>query len=317
MPKISVLIISYNFERYIRECIDSILAQTLSPSEIIVCDDNSTDGSWEIISEYQNRHPRLIRSYKHEKNLGMTKNYNFALRSALGDLVSMIDGDDRWLPNKLEIEWAALEKSPKARFAYSNVFKIDDQGRRTGIWYDGTGEPPPSGDVFSYAFSGNFFRIPLSLYRQELIYRSDVEALGYLDEEYKIFEDLDFGIRVTHRLQGVYSGEALVEYRLHDGGIHNSPFEIVFRDLLLVFFKNYPLLLTRGDSEVRQVRGNVVDLMFSLVSQIHQASEDRLQLVDALDAECKMLRQVCDERLGLINRLDAQCKELQKPNLIK
>ena len=125
LPKISVFIITYNFAKYLRECIESVLAQTLRPFEIIICDDHSTDDSWAIISEYARRHTELIKAYRQKKNIGPARNGNFGRKIAKGDLFAGIDGDDRWLPRKLEMEWKALQRHPDARIAYSNVYNIE------------------------------------------------------------------------------------------------------------------------------------------------------------------------------------------------
>ncbi|MEN8763083.1 MAG: glycosyltransferase family 2 protein, partial [Thiogranum sp.] len=104
-PRISVVIVNYNFSKYLRECIESVLAQTLQPCEIVIYDDCSTDESWNIITEYSQRLPHLIVAHRQQKNAGMQVNGNAALRRAQGELVCWLDGDDRWLPRKLELEW--------------------------------------------------------------------------------------------------------------------------------------------------------------------------------------------------------------------
>ena len=133
-PRISVVVLCYNFEPYIGECIESILSQTLQPYEIVICDDHSLDGSWPIITHYARKHPDLVRAIRHEQNIGQVHNGNFARTVTKGDLVSFMDGDDRWLPQKLEMEWRALRKHPDAAIAYSGVFIIDADGNRTWAW---------------------------------------------------------------------------------------------------------------------------------------------------------------------------------------
>ena len=157
LPKISVVIITYNFEKYIRECIESILAQTLRPYEIIISDDHSTDNSWNIISEFSKQFPRLIKAHQQETNLGPFQNGTFGGEMATGDFVCLMDGDDRWLPCKLELEWQALQNCPGAQIAYSNVYEIDDDGKHIGIYFDGQGDEPPSGDVFIHVYSRRLF----------------------------------------------------------------------------------------------------------------------------------------------------------------
>src|SRR5438132_5358071 len=313
-PKISVTILSYNFERYIGECIESVLAQTLPPFEIIVSDDCSSDKSWAVIEDYQKRYPNLLNCLRQNRNIGQVENARAVLRIATGELISSMDGDDRWLPGKLEKEWAALQQNPQARIAYSNVYVIDDQGRRMGVWYDGVGAPPPSGDIFVELLSGKCFPIHMAAFRQELMYKSVLDDLGF-DEQIEIFLDLDIKIRATARFPAVYSAEALVEYRHHSLGIHNSPLEKVFKDKLLVYLKNLHLLASRTAEEGRQIKLSIAKQMFKLVNDIQIVCDDRLQLINRLDDECKKILRAADERLALIHRLDREIKETQKLNL--
>ena len=110
--KISVFITSYNQQRYLVEAVESVLNQTLKPFEIIIVDDSSKDGSQAIVEEYGREYPGLIRAFCHKQNLGVAKNKAFAQRQARGDWLSYLDGDDRFLPRKLEKEWEAIEKNP-------------------------------------------------------------------------------------------------------------------------------------------------------------------------------------------------------------
>jgi glycosyltransferase involved in cell wall biosynthesis len=150
--KISVFITSYNQRDYLVEAIESVLNQTLQPFEIIIVDDCSTDGSQEVIEEYAQKYPDLIRSFYHEQNIGIPRNKSFALEQVQGDLVTYVDGDDRFLPRKLEMELQTLMNHPEARIVYSNVYHINPKGRRSHLWYSGD-TSPPTGYVFREAFA--------------------------------------------------------------------------------------------------------------------------------------------------------------------
>jgi len=77
------------------------LSQTLKPFEIIICDDHSTDNSWEIINEFHREFPGLIRIHQQEKNLGPFLNGTFAGKMARGAFLCLMDGDERWLQRRL------------------------------------------------------------------------------------------------------------------------------------------------------------------------------------------------------------------------
>ncbi|HHJ12903.1 MAG TPA: glycosyltransferase, partial [Gammaproteobacteria bacterium] len=248
-PSISVVVVSYNFAPFLRECLDSLVAQTLRPSEIIVYDDCSTDASWDIIEEYAQRHPDLFVVHRQPANKGMHANINEALARAGGELVSWMDGDDRWMPRKLEREWQALQSDPSVRVAYSNVWQLDASGHRTGMWDDGSGPPPPQGDVFAEVFAKRFFPACRSVFRNHLMYRSDLEQLCFHDTAVKLYIDWDLKIRTAHRCRFAYTGEALVEYRIHPGGIHNRALDVHRDDLVYIVRKNLPLLQERDATQ--------------------------------------------------------------------
>lgn len=249
-PNISVMIICYNFERFIGECIESILAQTLPPREIIIADDVSPDSSWSIISKYARRHPESIKAFRQERNLGPHGNGVSAWEMARGDLLSALDGDDRWHPAKLEMEWKALQRRPDARLAYSNVRTIDEQGEVMGLWYGGKGPAPPEGDVFLRVASRKFFpRIP-NIFRNELVYRDVYEEFGY-DGNVRVFLDYDFKLRATARYPVAYSGHTTVDYRVHPDGLHRTAREIHQQDQIAVYRKNLHLVAERNTREAR------------------------------------------------------------------
>ena len=100
--KISTVITLYNLEKYIDNAIQWVLGQTRQPDEIIVVDDCSTDSSSDIVAKYRNR----VIYIKQEENIGALRNTLAGLKAATGDIVAFLDGDDVWMPKKLE----AIEK---------------------------------------------------------------------------------------------------------------------------------------------------------------------------------------------------------------
>lgn len=99
---ISIAMATYNGEKYLREQIDSILNQTIQDFELIVCDDCSTDTTWNILQDYQSQ-DRRIKCYRNEENLGFKKNFEKAIGLCTGEYIALSDQDDVWLPNHLEI----------------------------------------------------------------------------------------------------------------------------------------------------------------------------------------------------------------------
>jgi len=105
-PKISVCIVTYNHEKYIRQCLQSVVDQKINVEiEIIVCDDCSTDNTREIIAEFSSAYPSIIRPVLLEKNVGAFKNFIQTHNRASGDFVCHCDGDDYFLPGKLQAQY--------------------------------------------------------------------------------------------------------------------------------------------------------------------------------------------------------------------
>lgn len=99
---ISVAMATYNGAKYLPEQMDSILNQTISDIEIIVCDDCSTDKTWEILQSYAANDPR-IHCYRNDSNLGFKKNFEKAISLCQGELIALSDQDDIWEKNHLEV----------------------------------------------------------------------------------------------------------------------------------------------------------------------------------------------------------------------
>lgn len=99
--KISIVMCSYNGEKYIKEQLDSILAQSYPIYEIIVQDDGSTDHTWNILQEYQQKYS-VIHCFKNEENVGVETNFKTAFFRASGDYIAPSDQDDIWFEHKIE-----------------------------------------------------------------------------------------------------------------------------------------------------------------------------------------------------------------------
>jgi glycosyltransferase involved in cell wall biosynthesis len=113
-PKVSIPLIAYNHEHYVRQSLDSALMQeTDFPYEIVVGEDCSTDGTREVLMEYQQAHPDKIRLLFREKNLGMQMNYQHTVRECKGEYLAVLDSDDYWTrPDKLARQVRFMEENP-------------------------------------------------------------------------------------------------------------------------------------------------------------------------------------------------------------
>jgi glycosyltransferase involved in cell wall biosynthesis len=129
-PKLSVLMIAYNVERYLAQALDSALMQDVDfDYEIVVGEDGSTDGTRTILLDYVARHPSRIRPLLRQHNLGMNRNFMETLLALRGEFVALLDADDYWTaPDKLRRQVAFLETHPACSCCFHNVTVIYEDG---------------------------------------------------------------------------------------------------------------------------------------------------------------------------------------------
>lgn len=122
IPKVSVCIVTYNQEKYIRQCLQSIVDQeTNFDFEVIVGDDASTDGTTDIVAEFAARYPDRVIPILHDKNIGGTQNYLSVHRLAKATYIAHCDGDDYFLPGKLQKQHDFLEADPKVNLVWHRM----------------------------------------------------------------------------------------------------------------------------------------------------------------------------------------------------
>lgn len=128
---ISVVVITYNQQESIKECLDSIIGQDISePIEILVGDDASKDRTAEIIAEYALRYPDLIKPVFREKNIGATQNILDLLRRTTGEYIAFCEGDDYWIgTEKLSSQTALLKQSHELAGIVHDTILVDNDGR--------------------------------------------------------------------------------------------------------------------------------------------------------------------------------------------
>jgi glycosyltransferase involved in cell wall biosynthesis len=129
VPLISVVMATYNGERFLAQQLDSILQQTYGHIEIIAVDDVSTDNTLHILQEYAKAYPQLS-VYSNEQNLGYVKNFEKGLLLAKGDFIALSDQDDIWEKEKLTVLFQQIGNN---NIIYSNSLLIDDKGNSLGL----------------------------------------------------------------------------------------------------------------------------------------------------------------------------------------
>jgi hypothetical protein len=131
--KISVALCTYNGQKYLREQLDSIAAQTLPPDELVVCDDRSTDRTPEILREFSESSKFPVRIFTNDENLGSSKNFEKAISLCEGDVIFLSDQDDIWSKEKLGKMAAQFEKGPNVGLVFTNARLADANLRPLGV----------------------------------------------------------------------------------------------------------------------------------------------------------------------------------------
>lgn len=217
-PKVSVVCITYDHERYIRDALDGFLTQeTDFPIEIIVADDASTDRTPQIVGEYADRHPNVVRPILRTSNVGVRENFSDALNRARGDYLALCEGDDYWCdPRKLAKQVDVFENHPGVSVCFHPVRMRMDEGA-----FEDEVFPPPGqvGDLSVNALvAWNFMQTNSVMYKRQDWYREIPDIMP-----------LDHYMHVRHAAGGDIAmlPEPMAVYRRHPGGLwadrHSNP----------------------------------------------------------------------------------------------
>jgi glycosyltransferase involved in cell wall biosynthesis len=215
-PCVSILINNYNYERYLREAIDSALNQTYPNTEVIVVDDGSTDNSREIIAIYENK---IIPVYKENGGQASALNAGFAV--SRGEIVCLLDSDDVWLPQKVEKVVEAFCSYPGAAVVYHTVQNIDEAGTPNGKPWPPYN--PIKGNISSQvARTGGWWPFPpstaLSFSRKFLR-----KVMNVPEGEYRICADTYLADLAPFWGEVVGIDQVLSHYRLHTSNNWSNP----------------------------------------------------------------------------------------------
>lgn len=233
-PMVTIMVATYNRANLIRKAIESAQKQSFKDWELLVLDDCSTDGTEKLVQEIVAADPR-VRYIKQPQNVGIARNRNTCLEQARGAYIAPLDSDDIWIDDeKLAKQVAFLEANPDCALVGTNVYLIDQNGDRTGL--------------FSYETDDAKIREKMLLRNQfaqsSVLYRLSAarEAGGY-DGTYAIVDDYDLWLRMglAHRFANL--PDYTTDYRVHPGGITKEKRFKTAKEHLLVILKyknSYP-----------------------------------------------------------------------------
>ncbi len=240
MPKVSVVIPTHNRAEYLRSAVASVLEQTYQDFEIVVVDDASRDNTAEVLAGFGA--PR-IKCIRHEAGKGDGGARNTGIVNARGEYIAFLDDDDQWLPEKLALQVATLDRSPAhVGGVYTGHFDVDESGNQIVK----VCHAMRRGNLLEHFFQEASIVTSTLLFR-----RACFATVGLFDESIPYCSDYDMWIRIAEKYHFECVGQPLVKYRLHANKLsENLPFSIKGRELILskyqADFCRYPRAYARA-----------------------------------------------------------------------
>lgn len=204
-PIVSVIMNCLNGEKYLREAINSVFAQTFADWEIIFWEDvDSTDSSGNIAKSYGSK----LRYFKADKKLPLYGARNQAIKKARGKYIAILDCDDSWLPEKLEEQIPLFEKDEKNGLVYCDTFLFNEKGKKKRLFEF---KKPCRGNVFSELLLNGFIYTPTVLIKKKAF-----DSLNIVfDERLMMSGDYDAYLRISYKWKVDYVDRPLARYRVH------------------------------------------------------------------------------------------------------
>jgi glycosyltransferase involved in cell wall biosynthesis len=192
---VTAVIPAYNIAAYIGRAIESVLAQTRKPDEIIVVDDGSTDGTAAAIKKYAHGVKYVL-----QENRGLAGARNGGIRAATCQWVAFLDGDDEWLPRFLELQMGLLQRNPQLVWSTTNY--------RTYLYAENRGAPLVVPEWAKQVLGGKeyfdeyfeAYRLRMGGYGSTMVMKREaLQAVGLFDESLRFAEDTDMWVRMACR----------------------------------------------------------------------------------------------------------------------
>lgn len=219
---ISIVMAVYNGERYLRETLDSIVAQTFTAFEAIIIDDASTDATPEILRDYAARDTRF-RVFRNDENLRLARSLNRGISLAAGKYILRMDADDICLRDRLEKQYAYMERHPDTDVSFCKFFTLQN----------GEITPCAVGRACDADSIRAMFLFFCPVLHPGVIARADILGRYAYDPAHTCSEDLDLWTRMLcDGAKITCSGDYLLLYRLHDGQITATTTEKQRREVL-------------------------------------------------------------------------------------
>ena len=210
-PKVSVLMITYNHEKYIAPAIESVLMQkTDFPYEIVIGEDCSTDGTREIVREYGRKYPEIVRAQLRERNVGSKENFRRIFSACQGEYIALLEGDDYWTsPRKLQVQADLLDVHPETSLCgHRSLWHYEDGAQPDRV----PAEIPEGFYELADLLEKNLFHTGSAMFRRVIDAVPEWHAPLYMG-------DVPLFVTVAQYGNVCLLPESMGVYRLHPGGV--------------------------------------------------------------------------------------------------
>lgn len=234
MPDISVVIPAFNCADLLAEALKSVREQSLPPREVIVVDDGSADNTAEVAE-------RMGARVFQQQNNGVSAARNAGVRMACGEWIAFLDADDLWEPDKLRLQWEAIQQRPSAGMVCSDFSQFD--GDETALpsflalpnRYERATKLRVSEQVsFFTTVQDDFFEAGNFLFPSAVMVRRDaIIKAGLFDETMRHAEDRECFLRVLSKWPLLVVEKPLMRYRLHSGNASNDDLKMALGALMM------------------------------------------------------------------------------------
>ena len=209
MPKVSVVITTYNRGRFVCGALESVLNQDFKDLEIIVIDDGSIDCTSKLLNKYS-----AAIYYVYQKNMGRSAARNSGIKFSRGEYIAFLDDDDTWLPGKLERQVVFLDSHPHAALANTFTELMDEYGRPLGKETKKHLRSYHKAMRIGYTYEG-MSRLCTMYTSSVVIRRCCLDKVGLFDSSMEAFEDWDIYLRLALKYEIGVIIEPLVKIRIH------------------------------------------------------------------------------------------------------
>lgn len=267
-PLVSVIMNCFNCERYLKEAINSVYAQTYGNWEIVFWDNGSTDRSSEIAQKYDDK----IQYYRGDETISLGAARNEALKRAQGEFIAFLDCDDLWMPEKLALQ-IPMFAEPDVGLVFSDAIYFNERGKSNRLYHRRTYS---TGWAFVALISDYFICLQTVVIR-----RTALQGLQeWVDPRFNAIEEVDLFCRIAHDWKIAMVDEPLAKWRVHSASLTWTKPHLFAEEFSLMLEKYQELFLEFNNASAKEVR-------------ILKQQTDILRALDSLKAGQKQRARKC------------------------